>query len=284
MFTMQINTNTAAINTHRTLEQTNQDIDESLETLSSGQRINQAADDAAGLSISEKMDNQVSGLEQAERNAQDGTSMIQTAEGALEETHEVLQRGRELAVQAANDSYTEEDREDLQEEMDQLVDEIDRIAENTEFNTEELLDGGEDGDGVEFTFHIGANEGQNISVDIDNMDAESLGMREDAEGDPIDISSERSEADEAIDTIDEAIETVSEQRSELGAVQNRLDHTVSNLGVASENLEAAESRIRDADMADEMMEFQQEQVLEEAGTAMMAQANQQGQSVLQLLQ
>ncbi|OWZ84849.1 flagellin [Natranaerobius trueperi] len=516
---MRINTNVEALNAHRNLSQTNNNMQKNLERLSSGQRINRAADDAAGLSISEKMRGQVSGLNQAVSNAQDSISMIQTAEGALEESHNILQRMRELAVQSANDTNIDDDRGAIQDEMDQLAEELGRISETTEFNTQELVDGSFEG-----TFHIGANEGQNIDLEIGDMSADALGVAgdggasfttsieedirdideealgleegeqelnvveidnvttadgevtanyglENEDGDIVAVSQNGSEyefleeatdvdnisqaeivgtsddagiefddpvtsgtvsmdadsdfenvdfegtarvdmengldsgeytvieedfgdhfdfpdvdedsafdtieqglinedgdlvavsfnnddidgttpfsdapegffnvedidwevdsdldngtagdldaaiedadpifdmnteleadevieirgdggidvstqdsADSAISDIDEALDTVSEQRSELGALQNRLEHTINNLSVASENLEAAESRIRDVDMAEEMMDFSTQQVLEEAGTAMMAQANMQPQSVLQLLQ
>lgn len=280
----------------------------SMEKLSSGLRINRAGDDAAGLAISEKMRAQINGLDQASRNAQDGISMIQTAEGALDETHSILQRMRELAVQSSNDTNTNEDRAELQKEMNQLIDEIDRISENTEFNTKNLLgertaDGTDfTGDPQEFTFHIGANTGQDITLSINSMNAASLGH--DIEGDDEALVSElavdfdtidlddldeddgiltQAGADAAITTINSAIELVSAERSNLGAVQNRLEHTISNLDNASENLSAAESRIRDVDMAAEMMEMTRANILSQASQSMLAQANQQPQSVLQLL-
>lgn len=268
---MRINQNIAALNAWRNLNINQHALSKSLERLSSGLRINRAADDAAGLAISEKMRGQVRGLQMAQRNAQDAISLIQTAEGALNETHAILQRMRELAVQAASDTNTNEDREALQKEIDQLVAELTRIAETTEFNTKKLLDGTFEG-----TFHIGANQGQSISVSIEAMDAVSLGVG------GIDVSSQTA-ADEAITTINNAIEKVSEQRSALGAVQNRLEHTIQNLGVAAENLQAAESRIRDADMAREMSEFTRAQILQQASTAMLAQANLVPQTILQLL-
>src|SRR5690606_17100711 len=246
-------------------------IAKSIEKLSSGLRINRAGDDAAGLAISEKMRGQIRGLKMAMKNAQDAISLIQTAEGALHETHAILQRMRELAVQAANDTNTDEDREALQAEITQLIAEIDRIAQNTEFNTQKLLDGD-----VSLTFHIGANEGQSITLSISDMQASALGVSD------VDISTQ-SGADSAITTIDDAIKTVSEERAQLGANQNRLEHTIANLGVAIENLQAAESRIRDVDMAQEMMTFTKYQILQQASTAMLAQANLAPQSVLQLL-
>ena len=232
---MIINHNISALNTHRQLNANTNAVQKSLEKLSSGLRINRAGDDAAGLAISEKMRGQIRGLEMAQKNAQDGISLIQTAEGALNESHAILQRMRELAVQAASDTNTAEDRAELQKEVAQLVEELTRIAENTEFNTQNLL-GGE----FNATFHIGANEGQNIEISIADMSAEGLGVAN------IDIS-EQSTADAAITTINNAIETVSGERAKLGAVQNRLEHTINNLGASAENLQAAESRIRDVD-------------------------------------
>jgi flagellin len=454
---MRINHNIAALNTYRQLSANTVNTSKSLEKLSSGLRINRAGDDAAGLAISEKMRSQIRGLDTAARNANDGISLIQTAEGALNETHSILQRMKELAVQAANDTNTDEDRAEIQKEIDQLKTEITRIADQTEFNTKKLLDGsmaseieitsgteitnvtvaagasvqngtytvavsytaakdavnaaidftnglglsdasilpestydgeynvkvaegtdddtykiiltdalgaeidardnidndfvgdvelgditftfnaasatvgdvdfevtaydeakdavfnvtitGEDEEGNSITdinssdfvftytdlsadgnfevkfevtdnsmiFHIGANQGQNTSLNINKMDAESLGVN------ALDLTSQSS-ADEAITTIDEAISKVSSQRAALGAMQNRLEHTINNLGTAAENLTAAESRIRDVDMAKEMMEFTKNNILSQASQAMLAQANLQPQSVLQLLQ
>ncbi|MDM8102371.1 MULTISPECIES: flagellin Hag [Oceanobacillus] len=269
---MIINHNISAINAHRQLGVNQNGVQGSLEKLSSGLQINRAGDDAAGLAISEKMRGQIRGLEQASVNAQDGISLIQTAEGALNETHDILQRVRELAVKSSNDTNTDEDRAEIQKEVTALLDEVDRIAGQTEFNTQNLL-GGE----LEVTFHIGANEGQSIQVAIDAMDAEALGISE------INLSTQEG-ADAAITTIQSAIETVSGQRSALGAVQNRLEHTINNLGTSAENLTAAESRIRDVDMAKEMMEFTKNNILSQAAQSMLAQANQVPQGVLQLLQ
>ncbi|AQS55860.1 MAG: flagellin Hag [Novibacillus thermophilus] len=277
---MIINHNIMALNTHRQLAFNNTNVQKSMEKLSSGLRINRAGDDAAGLAISEKMRAQIRGLNMASKNAQDGISLIQTAEGALNESHAILQRMRELAVQAANDTNTDADRAELQKEVDQLAQELTRIAETTEFNTQKLLDGNFTG-----TFHIGANEGQNITLTIDAMDAVTLGVgTDDGSGSitGIDISTQTA-ADSAITTINDAIEQVSAQRANLGAVQNRLEHTINNLGTSSENLTAAESRIRDVDMAKEMMEFTKNNILAQAANAMLAQANQQPQQVLQLL-
>ena len=409
---MRINHNISALNTNNQLQKNNLATSHSLAKLSSGLRINSAADDAAGLAISEKMRAQISGLDQAESNSNDGISMIQTGEGALSESHSILQRMRELAVQAASDTNTDDDRDQMQSEIDQLSKEITRISTDTEFNTKKLLDGSmqtvtssdtavamyatadesvtgaaggtsytvsisetatvtsrgagaiavaatglqagtysvsydgaaykvtnEDGDdvsskfvGTPFTggaaagdsatfnvaltakaysgtteikgiknivlsekattastatlsvdqtksaiFQIGANSGQNTSLSIANMSASALGV------DDIDLTDQDS-ANDAIRTIDDAIKTVSTQRASLGAAQNRLEHTINNLSTSSENLTAAESQIRDVDMAQEMTEYTKNNILAQAAQAMLAQANQQPQSVLQLLQ
>jgi len=275
---MRINHNISALNTYRQLS-INQTLgNKSLEKLSSGLRINRAGDDAAGLAISEKMRGQIRGLDMASKNAQDAISLIQTAEGALNETHSILQRMRELAVQAANDTNNDNDRLELQKEVEQLIQEIDRIAKDTEFNTKKLLDGSLSGSGKALVFHIGANEGQNIKLTISAMTSitGALGVS------GVNISSQ-SGANAAIATIQQAIDKVSSERAKLGAYQNRLEHTINNLGTASENLSAAESRIRDVDMAKEMMEFTKMNILQQAATAMLAQANMQPQMVLQLL-
>lgn len=381
---MIINHNISALNTHRQMGINNNAGSKAMEKLSSGLRINRAGDDAAGLAISEKMRGQVRGLNQASRNAQDGISLIQTAEGALQETHSILQRMRELAVQSSNDTNTESDRKELQKEIDQLTNEIDRIANTTEFNTQKLLNGEKEGlraatdgtlnlqnntsaavtasaadvadlnktgtiiitrkaensddladdftigdpnglsvslsaDGTALTgfgseitlanlanmqvgdsitisvkaadagnadaskslnFQIGANSGQNILVGISDMRSNALGLRDG--NDALDITSAEN-ATAAITTINNAIESVSAQRSDLGAFQNRLEHTISNLDNSAENLQAAESRIRDVDMAKEVMEMTRANILGQASQAMLAQANQKPQSVLQLL-
>lgn len=276
---MRINHNISALNTHRQLTNNNVGVSKSLEKLSSGLRINRAGDDAAGLSISEKMRGQIRGLDQAQRNAQDGISLIQTAEGALNETHSILQRMRELAVQSANDTNSVDDRAALQGEVSELILEIDRIAADTEFNGEKLLDGGLSGAGSGVTLHIGANQGQSIELNIADMSASALG----ASGVAIVDISTQSGADTAIALIDNALQAVSNERSSLGANQNRLEHTINNLGASSENLTAAESRIRDVDMASEMMTFTKNNILTQASQAMLAQANQLPQGVLQLL-
>ncbi|QGG47492.1 flagellin [Heliorestis convoluta] len=381
---MIINNNIPAMNTYRQLGINQAGAQNSMEKLSSGLRINRAGDDAAGLAISEKMRGQIRGLDQASRNAQDGISLIQTAEGALQETHSILQRMRELAVQASNDTNTDVDRNEIQKEINQLTDEIDRIANTTEFNTQKLLNGEKEGlrsaatgtvnvqantsatitatagdtddldvtdtiiitrvssgstdlkddfvignpSGATFSlndaateltgfgseltlagltdmgvgdsfsisvkanddgnddaskalsFQIGANSGQNILVGIDDMRAEALGVRNG--GDALDISSFE-KATAAITTINDAIERVSAERSKLGATQNRLEHTIANLGTSAENLQAAESRIRDVDMAREVMDMTKNNILSQASQAMLAQANQAPQAVLQLL-
>lgn len=270
---MRINTNITALNAHRQLATNQSSMAKSIEKLSSGLRINRAGDDAAGLAISEKMRAQIRGLQQASRNAQDGISLIQTAEGALNESHAILQRMRELAVQSANDTNTDDDRAELQKEVEALVEELDRIANNTEFNTQKLLEGNFSG-----KLHIGANASQVLSITISDMTSGSTGLNVE----DIDIS-DQDGANSAITTIDAAIKTLSEERSTLGAWQNRLEHTIANLNNAAENLQAAESRIRDVDMANEMMSFTRYQILQQASTAMLAQANLAPQSILQLL-
>ena len=272
---MRIQHNIAALNTHRNLGANQASAAKNLEKLSSGFKINRAGDDAAGLAISEKMRGQISGLNMASKNAQDGISLIQTAEGALNETHSILQRMRELAVQSANDTNVGADRTALDEEVKALASEITRIAANTEFNTQKLLNGNLNTTALKF--HIGANKGQSITVKITSMGAVGLKVNT-AKVDT------QSNANSAIETINNAISSVSSQRSKLGAVQNRLEHTINNLGATSENLTAAESRIRDTDMAAEMMAFTKNNILSQAAQSMLAQANQQPQGVLQLLQ
>ncbi|MCY9546098.1 flagellin Hag [Lysinibacillus xylanilyticus] len=269
---MRIQHNISALNTHRNLSFNNTEASKNLEKLSSGYKINRAGDDAAGLAISEKMRGQIRGLDMATKNAQDSVSLIQTAEGALNETHAILQRMRELAVQSANDTNVSTDRGALQKEVDALTSEITRISTDTEFNTQKLLNSSFQGK----VFHIGANKGQNITLTIKDMGAKGVGVS----GVKID---KQSVANLAISTINQALEKVSTQRSALGAVQNRLEHTINNLGATSENLTAAESRIRDTDMAKEMMGFTKNNILMQAAQSMLAQANQQPQGVLQLL-
>ncbi|WP_284643221.1 flagellin N-terminal helical domain-containing protein [Paenibacillus silviterrae] len=376
---MRINHNIAALNTHRQLNTAAGAQSKSMEKLSSGLRINRAGDDAAGLAISEKMRGQIRGLDMASKNAQDGISLIQTAEGALNETHSILQRMRELAVQSANDTNTDTDRAELQKEVDQLIQEIDRIANTTEFNTKKLLNGNlsgvnnaaqsttfnevsdktvftavavgttisadssynvkitgantgavtytvtitdqtgatttasvaatggaitvgqssvtigalgtedigkeatltqrvavEDNTDTSLTYQIGANSSQTMNVSIENMSSSALKVSS------VKVTSAGA-AEASISAINKAIEDVSAQRSKLGAFQNRLEHTINNLGASSENLTAAESRVRDVDMAKEMMESTKNGILSQAAQAMLAQANQQPQGVLQLL-
>ncbi len=275
---MRIQHNISALNAHRNLTFNNAATSKNLEKLSSGFRINRAGDDAAGLAISEKMRGQISGLQQAQNNASDGINLIQTAEGALNETHSILQRMRTLAVQSANGTYDDTtDRANLQKEMTALQDEITRISTTTKYNGKVLLGGSyAAADSMKFQIDSNANT---ISVKISNMDAASLTVA----AANVSVASEAS-ASSSITLIDDAINAVSGQRAELGAVQNRLEHTITNLSVAEENLTASESRIRDVDMAKEMMAFTKNNILNQASQAMLAQANMQPQGVLQLLQ
>ena len=277
---MRINNNISAVNSYRNLTSVNERVDKSMEKLSSGLRINRAADDAAGLAISEKMRGQIRGLTMATKNSQDGISLIQTAEGALNESHAILQRMRELAVQSSNDTNTKEDREKLQLEINQLRQELDRISTSTEFNTRKLLTGEFDGDGL--TFHIGANKDQNVKLKIFDMGAKYLKVNGKKNDEGVSIETQE-DANKAILTINNALERVSEERARFGALQNRLEHTINNLRVSGENLQAAESRIRDADMASEMVRLNKDKIISQAGTAMLAQANASPQNVLQLL-
>ncbi|MEC1792579.1 flagellin Hag [Bacillus vallismortis] len=274
---MRINHNIAALNTLNRLSSNNGASQKNMEKLSSGLRINRAGDDAAGLAISEKMRGQIRGLEMASKNSQDGISLIQTAEGALTETHAILQRMRELTVQAGNTGTQQpEDLGAIKDEMDALIEEVDGISNRTEFNGKKLLDGSNSTDG--FTFQIGANAGQQLNLKIDSMSANALGV------DTLDVTDfANTPFDTQLESIDTAINNVSKQRAKLGAVQNRLEHTINNLGASGENLTAAESRIRDVDMAKEMSEFTKNNILSQASQAMLAQANQQPQNVLQLL-
>jgi flagellin len=273
---MRINHNIAALNTHRQLGSATNAQMKSMEKLSSGLRINRAGDDAAGLAISEKMRGQVRGLDQASRNAQDGISLIQTAEGGLNEVHSILQRQRELAVQASNDTNVAADRNALQDEFAQLSSEIERIMENTTFNTKQLLDGSDSNGKI----HVGADASQIIDIDLTTAGVDLTNVH--SAVDALNISTQTG-ADAAITAVQTQIETVSSGRSYLGALQNRLEHTINNLNNASENLTAAESRIRDVDMAKEMMDQTKNSILSQAAQAMLAQANQQPQGVLQLL-
>ncbi|MCY9665104.1 flagellin Hag [Paenibacillus alginolyticus] len=274
---MIINHNLPALNTYNNMSTNTNNTAKAMEKLSSGLRINRAGDDAAGLAISEKMRGQIRGLDQANRNAQDGISLIQTAEGALSETHSILQRMRELAVQASNDTYTTSDRTKLGAEVYQLKKEINRIASQTEFNTKKLLITG--GGKSAINFQVGANSGQQIKLSINTMGASSIGLSAISK-----FSTNKSSAfGSIIKAINSAINKVSTERANLGAYQNRLEHTINNLGTSSQNLTAAESRIRDVDMAKEMMNFTKNNILNQASQAMLAQANQLPQGVLQLL-
>ncbi len=269
---MVVQHNLTAMNANRQLGITTSAQAKSTEKLSSGYRINRAGDDAAGLSISEKMRSQIRGLNKASSNAQDGVSLIQVAEGALNEAHSILQRMNELATQAANDTNTSLDRTAIQNEIDQLQSEITRIQSTTQFNSMNLLDGSFTGKNLQ----VGSLSGQKIGINISNMDAASLGVT------GLSVSS-YSSAGSAMNAIQSAINKVSDQRSLLGALQNRLEHTISNLDNISENTSAAESRIRDVDMAEEMVEYSKNNILAQAGQSMLAQANQSNQGVLSLL-
>ena len=287
---LSINTNIAAMNSYRNLSATQGDLSSSLEKLSSGLRINRAAADAAGLAISEGLRAQIGGPKQAVRNAQDGISVVQTAEGALTETHSILQRMRTLSVQAANTGgLSDAAKSNIQDEIGELSTELDRIAATTQFNGAKLLDGSYSG-----AFQVGANTGTDNQItvglataDIDGLATGVTGVGGLSSGGlgltGIDVTAAGG-PDAAITAIDNAIEAVSKVRSKLGAVQNRFDHTINNLNVAVENLSASESRIRDTDMAEEMVSFTRAQILSQAGTAMLAQAKSLPQSVLQLLQ
>ncbi len=270
---MVVQHNLTAMNTNRQMGSVQGALSKSTEKLSSGYKINRAGDDAAGLSISEKMRAQIRGLNKASTNAQDGISLIQVAEGALNETHAILQRMNELATQAANDTNTATDRTALQAEVDQLVSEIDRIQSTTQFNTMNLLDGSFTGKNLQ----VGSLAGQKIQVSIGNMNAASLSVN------ALSLSTFTT-AGSAITKIQSAIDKVSTQRSTLGAVQNRLEHTINNLQTTSENTQAAESRIRDTDMAGEMVEYSKNNILAQAGQSMLTQANQATQGVLSILQ
>ena len=272
---MVVQHNMAASNANRQLGITTGTLSKSTEKLSSGYRINRAADDAAGLSISEKMRKQIRGLDQASSNAQDGISAIQTAEGALNETHSILQRMNELATQAANDTNTSTDRTAIKDEIDQLSSEIDRIQSTTQFNSQNLLDGSFSSKKLQ----VGALSGQTINVSISQMNCSKLGLSTNS----LKVSTNEN-AGKCMKAVQKAIEQVSKQRSKLGAVQNRLEHTVNNLDNIAENTQAAESRIRDTDMASEMVQYSATSIIQQAGQSMLAQANSQTQGVLSLIQ
>lgn len=290
---MRINNNIPALNTHRLLNINTNNLHKSLERLSSGKRINRASDDAAGLAISQKMEAQIRGLRQASRNSLDGISLIQTAEGALTEVHEMLQRMRELSVQGANGVYDEGDLNAIVDEIKQLTEQIEKIANDTDFNGINLLNGQD----KKLYIQIGANEGQYIEIEMKELDAkpESLGKTDDDGNLEKSISElikdledsetlESSLFNEAITVYNDAIEKVSSIRSKLGALQNRLEHTIRNVDNTAENLTASKSRIEDLDMAKEMSEFTKLSILQQASTSMLSHANQLPQTVLQLLQ
>lgn len=277
---MRINTNVAAMNTYSRLTAANTAKSNSLAKLSSGSRINKAGDDAAGLAISEKMKSQIGGLTQAKRNAQDGISLVQTAEGALNESHSILERMRDLAVQGGNGTLTTDDRTSINKELSALHTELTRISQTTQFNTKQVFSQTKD-TAVTFTFQIGANSGQTLSVLVSAMDGASI-LGSDASA--FSIAADGGNAGTMIHNIDDAIAKVSSQRATLGAVQNRLEHTINNLTATNENLSDANSRIRDVDMAEEMMTFTKSNILSQAATSMLAQANAMPNSVLNLLQ
>lgn len=275
---MVVQHNLQAANTNRQLGITTSAQAKSTEKLSSGYKINRAADDAAGLSISEKMRSQIRGLNKASSNAQDGVSLVQTAEGALNETHSILQRMNELATQAANGTNTSVDRSAIRAELDQLTSEINRIQSTTQFNTMNLLDGTFSGTTKQMKLQVGALSGQSINFSIANMCATKIGLKT-----GLSVST-FTKAGSYMKAVQNAIEVVSKQRSAMGAIQNRLEHTIANLDTTSENTQSAESRIRDTDMASEMVTYSKNNILAQAGQSMLAQANQSTQGVLSLLQ
>ncbi len=285
---MVINHNMSAMYAQRSNGLNELATQKSMEKLSSGLKINRAGDDASGLAVSEKMRSQIRGLNQASENAENGISFIQTTEGYLQETQDILQRLRELAVQSSNGIYSDEDRMQIQVEVSSLIDEVDRIASTAQFNGMNMLTGrfarptGENVVTGSMWFHIGANMDQRTQVYIGTMTASALGIRNVGDESKLSLSAP-DDANRAIGTLDEALKKVSKQRADLGAYQNRLEKTVEGLNVSAENLQASESRIRDTDMAAEMVELTKDQVLSQAGTAMLAQANQSSQNVLSLL-
>ncbi|MBN2509301.1 MAG: flagellin [Spirochaetales bacterium] len=285
---MIINHNMSAIFANNKLAQSNRVVTKNMEKLSSGLRINRAGDDASGLAVSEKMRSQIRGLRQAAANAENGISFIQATEGYLQETQDIIHRMRELAVQAANGVYSDEDRMQIQVEISQLVDEVDRIASHAQFNGMNMLTGrfavdmGENVITASMWFHIGANMDQRERVYIGTMTSNALGVRDVGSGDIISISSPDG-ANRSIGVLDAALRKVNKQRADLGAYQNRLEHAVVGITVGAENLQAAESRIRDVNMAEEMVDYAKNTILVQTGTAMLAQANMKTQSVLQLL-
>ena len=286
---MIINHNMSALNAQRVQSDSVKDVTKSMEKLASGMRINRAGDDASGLAVSEKMRAQIRGLGQASRNANDGISFIQTTEGYLAESQDILQRLRELSVQASNGVYTSQDRSQIQVEVSQLVDEIDRVASHAQFNGMNMLTGAfarDEGSNTvtgQMFFHIGANVDQRMHVYVGTMSSSALGLKSLGDGKKISLASP-DEANRAIMTFDAALQRVSKQRADLGAYQNRLEFSVKGIDVGAENLQASESRIRDVDMARQMVDYTKGQILVQSGNAMLAQANQRSQSTLQLLQ
>jgi flagellin len=285
---MVINHNMSAMFAQRSEGLTEVSTQKNMEKLSSGMRINRAGDDASGLAVSEKMRSQIRGLNKASENAKNGISFIQTTEGYLQETEDIVQRIRELAIQSSNGIYTDEDRIMIQVEVSSLIAEIDRVASHAQFNGMNMLTGrfarptGENNVTASMWLHIGANMDQRTQVFIGTMSAAALGLRNVGTEEILSLAAP-DDANRAIGTLDEAIKKINKQRADLGAYQNRLEKTVEGLDIGAENLQASESRIRDSDMAKEMVEFTKNQVLQQAGTAMIAQANQQSQSVLSLL-
>ena len=285
---MIINHNMSAMFAQRTVGQTNVSTQKNIEKLSSGLRINRAGDDASGLAVSEKMRSQIRGLNQASANAQNGISFIQVAEAYLQETTDVMQRIRELSVQSSNGIYSAEDRLYIQVEVSQLVAEVDRIASHAQFNGMNMLTGrfaretGENTVTASMWFHIGANMDQRVRAYVSTMTAKALGVRDIGDESILTIDTPET-ANRAIGTIDEAIKKINKQRADLGAYQNRLEMAVVGIDIAAENLQASESRIRDADMAKQMVEYTRNQILNQSGTAMLAQANSNTQLVLSLL-
>ncbi|MFA5519123.1 MAG: flagellin [Spirochaetota bacterium] len=280
---MIINHNMSAINTNRVLKFQHWNVSKNMEALSSGMRINKAGDDASGLAVSEKMRAQIQGLRQAERNTEDGMSLIQTTEGYLEETSNMIQRIRVLAIQSSNGIYTPEDRQLIQVEVSQLVDEVDRIASQAEFNKMNLLQGdfGRVSASASMWIHMGPNMHQRERIFIQTMTAQALGLKN-MIGNPLTLST-AGDANRNIGVLDNALHVIAKQRADLGAYYNRMEHAAQGLMTAYENVQASESRIRDADMAETMVDFTKNQILVQSGTAMLAQANIQPQGVLQLL-
>ena len=285
---MVINHNMSAMYANRQLGVTGLSLSKDMEKLSSGERINRAGDDASGLAVSEKMRAQIRGLNQASQNASNGISFIQTTEGYLQETTDIMQRIRELAIQASNGIYSDEDRMQIQVEVSALVSEVDRIASSAQFNGMNMLTGrfaraaGENTVTGSMWFHIGANMDQRMQVYIGTMSAEALGVRTVGTGEKLSIAAP-DDANRAIGVIDNALVKINKQRADLGAYQNRMEYAVRGLDISAENLQASESRIRDTDMARQMVEYTKNSILQQSGTAMLAQANNQSQNVLSLL-